>query len=320
MIRRWRLIAVAATLLLAGCDVEDAVHGVGTLERDRIELAADSGEPIVARLAEEGDRVAVGDTLLRQDPALAETALAGARARRGEAAAALAEAEAGPRSQTVLMAEARLAAAASAERTAAAELRREQALVAQNFASANLVDVLQGRFEEAAASRREAAAALDELRAGTRREVLDRARETLAAAEADARRAAIALARTDVKAPVEATVEALPLETGERPRAGQTLAVLRAAGPPYVRIYVPEPVRTRVALGDPAEVRIDGRDTVYRGRIRWIATEASFTPYFALTQRDRSRLSYLAEIVLEDAAGLPSGVPVRVWFPGAAAP
>lgn len=134
------------------------------------------------------------------------------------------------------------------------------------------------------------------------------------------RAAAIALDRTRVMAPVDATVEALPLETGERPRAGQTVAVLRARSAPYARVCVPEPVRTRLAVGDAAEVRVDGHDGTFRGRVRWIATEAAFTPYFALTQRDRSRLSYLAEIVVEDADALPSGVPVQVLFPGAALP
>ena len=311
---------VPAALILTACGGDAPRHAVGTLERDRIELAADSGQPLVTLLVAEGDRVAAGEVLLRQDPAVAEAALATARARRGEAAAQLAEAEAGPRSQSIAMAEARLEAAQSAERTAAAELGRERALVAQNFASANRVDVLEGRFDEAAARRREAAAALDELREGTRREVVDRAREALAAAEAEVRTTAIALDRTRVTAPVDATVEALPLEAGERPRAGQTVAVLRARGAPYARVYVPEPVRSGLAVGDAAEVHVDGHDGAFRGRIRWIATEAAFTPYFALTQRDRSRLSYLTEIVVEDADGLPSGIPVQVLFPGAGGP
>ncbi|GAG92015.1 unnamed protein product, partial [marine sediment metagenome] len=40
-----------------------------------------------------------------------------------------------------------------------------------------------------------------------------------------------------------------------------------------------------------------------------------FTPYFALTEHDRSRLSYLAEVDVPDASSLPSGVPLEVDFP-----
>jgi HlyD family secretion protein len=47
-----------------------------------------------------------------------------------------------------------------------------------------------------------------------------------------------------------------------------------------------------------------------------VASEAAFTPYFALTERDRGHLAYLAEIDLvgETARELPTGLPVEVTF------
>jgi len=51
------------------------------------------------------------------------------------------------------------------------------------------------------------------------------------------------------------------------------------------------------------------------GTVRWVSADASFTPYFALTEHDRSRLSYLAEVDLPGASHLPSGVPLQVDFP-----
>jgi len=48
--------------------------------------------------------------------------------------------------------------------------------------------------------------------------------------------------------------------------------------------------------------------------VRFIASDAEFTPYYSLTAADRSRLSFLAEVVFDDAEArdLPSGVPVDV--------
>jgi HlyD family secretion protein len=59
---------------------------------------------------------------------------------------------------------------------------------------------------------------------------------------------------------------------------------------------------------------VDGVAQPFTGALRYIAGEASFTPYYALTQRDRSRLAYLAEIDLPEPAArnLPAGVPVEV--------
>jgi len=68
--------------------------------------------------------------------------------------------------------------------------------------------------------------------------------------------------------------------------------------------------------GKPIEVRVDGVDKTFVGRVRWVSSDASFTPYFALTEHDRSRLSYLAEIDIPDAADLPSGIPLQADFPG----
>ena len=77
------------------------------------------------------------------------------------------------------------------------------------------------------------------------------------------------------------------------------------------------PLRVRVGPGSRARVRIDGVDAPLEGRVRMISREAVFTPYFALTQHDRSRLAYLAEVDLSDgvAGDLPTGIPVEVRFP-----
>ena len=48
------------------------------------------------------------------------------------------------------------------------------------------------------------------------------------------------------------------------------------------------------------------------GRLRWIATEPAFTPYYALNASDRARLVYMAEFDLEGGEELPTGVPAQV--------
>ena len=84
---------------------------------------------------------------------------------------------------------------------------------------------------------------------------------------------------------------------------------------PYARVYVPERLRVHVDAGDNATVFVDGLDTPLQGRVRWVASEAAFTPYYALTERDRGRLSYVAKIDFDNRdRRLPDGVPVEVAF------
>lgn len=292
------------------------VPALGTLERDRIGLVADSTEPIVRILVREGDEVEIGQILVEQDASRAEVALAKAAAEEATTLAALSEAEQGPRQQQIAGARARLTAAASTVKTARFELNRELTLVARQLASQNRVDLLRGRFDEAAAHQSEAQAVLDELLEGTRSEEIDQARSRHAAASANIENLKITLERAAIKAPVSGTVEALPFEIGERPPLGSTVAVLLASGRTYARIHISESVRVLLGPQEHAEVWLDSREAPLSGTLRWVALDAAFTPYFALNQHDRSRLSFLAEVDLEDKDNrLPIGVPVEVTFP-----
>ena len=118
-------------------------------------------------------------------------------------------------------------------------------------------------------------------------------------------------------APRAALVEALPYKLGERPTAGRPVAILLADGVPYARVYVPEPLRTNFTAGARVEATVDGYAERIQGTVRYVSAEAAFTPYYALTQKDRSRLAYLAEITLDDPAAqaLPAGLPVQVFVP-----
>jgi HlyD family secretion protein len=310
------LCSVALAVLLAACDATGDEFAVGTLERDRIEVAADSGEPIGAIQVREGDPVAVGDLLLQQDSVRLDAQLRAAEAERALAVARLQEAENGPLVDSIERARALLAEAAAGVRTAEAQLARARSLRARDYASAESLDVLQGSYDAARARQAQARELLAELEAGTRWEILAQLRATVAAVEARIDELRVLLDRARVRAPVAGVVEALPFEPGERPQPGQTVVVLRAAGPTYARVHLPEALRARLAVADAALVRLDGHAGEYRGRVRWIAGEAAFTPYYALTQHDRGRLSYLAEVELEPGdAVLPAGVPVEVRFP-----
>jgi HlyD family secretion protein len=312
MIGRRLLAAVGLALACGGGDPGFRV--VGTLERDRIELVAEEREPVVERAVREGDRVEAGQLVVRLDGTRLAAQVARARSARDRAAARLAELERGPRAQEIAEARAGLAAAESALATARLEYQRVERLVAQNVESEDRRDQLRGRYDEARARRDAARAVLEQLLEGTTIEQLDQAEASLAEAEAVLTDARVRAERLEVRAPIGGRVEALPYELGERPPPGGVVAVLLADGRPYARVYVPESIRVRVGPGTPARVHVDGVAESYAGRVRSVEHDAAFTPYYALTERDRSRLSFVAKVDLTDPAArdLPTGVPVEV--------
>ena len=311
-------ICVIVLFLLGGCDRDDLDYAVGTIERYRIDVVADSGEPVIELHVLEGDLVQPGMPLLTQDPGKLSIALDQARSEEAVALARVREAEAGPRAQEIAKARAQLASSKAVLATAENELARQTSLIAQNYASESRVNLLQGEVDTATARVEEIEAQLAELLEGTRSEQIDQARAAYAATQARVADLSFDMERTVVRAPVTGVVESLPFRLGERPARGQTVIILLSDERTFARVHIPEPLRTRIALGDAALIRIDGHTDEYPGRVRWISSEAAFTPYYALTQHDRSRLAYLAEIDLVDAVNLPAGVPAEVRFPGLA--
>ena len=309
-----RLCAGLLTALLCACAQHDENTLPGTVERDRIELAADSDEFIVSLPFAEGARVKAGDVIVEQDAEISAAGIDAARAQLAEAEARVEELRSGPRTTSIAAAAARRDRARVERDDAVRERDRLLGLVRQSLVSRSDADRQVAAANAAEASLQEAESALRELREGTRAEQLAQAREAADSARASLRALQTTSARLEVRAPVSGTIDALPWHVGEKPPRGATVAVLLADGAPYARIHVPAPLRARMKTGTTATLRVDGMERAFKGQVRFVASEAEFTPYYSLTAADRSRLSFLAEVVFDetDATTLPSGIPVDV--------
>lgn len=311
--RNW-FITVLLMMLFSGCDNTENTFMVGTLERDRVEVTVESNEPIIAFHVQDGQMLEAGDLILEQDPARLERILAQQVALRDQSAARLAELQRGPRSETIREARAQLESTRASARNAAANLKRAQDMFSRDLSNQSTLDSATTRSETAIAAEQAAEESLNRLLSGTTVEELDQASAALKAAEAAVNRIQLDVDRLKVYAPVNGMLDKRLYQLGERPQIGATVGVILDGSRTYARIYVPEPLRASVQPGKQLEVRIDGNDQTFEGTVRWVSTDAAFTPYFALTEHDRSRLSYLAEVDVPDASSLPSGVPLEVDF------
>ena len=159
------------------------------------------------------------------------------------------------------------------------------------------------------------AAQLEELLTGTTVEELAQAESALQQAEARREIARVDAERHLIRAPVDGVVDSRLVELGETPTPGQALVVMLAGNQAYARVFVPESLRVHIEPGTNARVYVDGMSEMLTGRVRWVSAESAFTPYYALTERDRGRLSYMAKVdILSAAKRLPDGVPVEVEF------
>lgn len=322
MHRRRILLLAVCCWGLSGCDETDTRHlAVGQLASERIELTSEISEPIVAIDVDEGAEVSRDDVLIRFDASRAAARVSEAAAVVEQANARLAELTRGPRHEQISAARANLEGARKELEFRRSDYKRVEELHARDLASADALDRAQAALDSASAGFDLRRAELSERLAGSTVEELSQAEAGVKQAEAKRRQAEIDLDRHTIRAPVDGLFDSRLFEVGERPQPGQVVAVMLDGARPHARVYVPEEIRARVRAGDAARVHVDGLPDPLPGRVRWVASEAAFTPYFALTERDRGRLSYAAKIDIDYAgARLPDGVPVEVEFLPSATP
>jgi HlyD family secretion protein len=303
---------------LSGCDAADGpARVVGQLESDRIELVADTAEPIVRRAVAEGQEVRAGTLLLAQDASRIAARLDEAEAMLGQSRARLDELTRGPRKEQITAARASVAGAERELEFRRIEYERAKRLHGENLGSQESVDRTMAALDAAVAELEVQEARLTELLEGTTVEELRQAENAVRQFEARVTLLEVEEQRLTTEAPVDGIVDSILFEPGERPAAGQPMLVFLSGAQPYARVYVPESMRVSIAPGTAARVHVDGLAEPINGRVRWVASEAAFTPYFALTERDRGRLSYAAKVDIEPDAALarlPDGVPVEVEF------
>jgi HlyD family secretion protein len=309
---------MSGVALLAACDRDDSpLPLVGTLERDRVALIAEASERILEISVREGDVVERGKVVMQLDAHRQEVEVRRADAERDAAEQRLAELVRGPRSEEIRAAQARLKGAQDNRAVRVREHRRIADLVERALLSERDLDRATNALETADAEVQSLSASLEALVVGTTAEELGQAQAQLDAAEAALEARRIQADRMTIRAPRAGRIESIPYKLGAQPRVGETVMTMLADQAPYARIYVPEILHARVHPGLEAEVRVDGVEGVFRAQVRYVSAEAAFTPYYALTERDRGRLSFLTEVTLLDDAAmtLPSGVSVEVDFP-----
>ena len=304
------------SLILSGCTNDSATRILGTLERDRIVLSATSSEIIVDVLIPEGSRVAKGDLILRLDDQKQQPVVASAQAEVERAEAYLAELNNGARPEEIAAARAQVASQKALSVEARKNYERISVLVEKKMLTQSDLDTALAKQNSLSANLQNAKDKLQLLLQGTRVETIEQAEASLTKAKATLQLEQQKLDELSLYATRDSWLDSLPRHRGERVAAGTPLAVLLADNVPYARIYIPEPVRTQVSVGDQLAVHIDGVGRVYTGTLRQVALDPAFTPHYALNEKERAQLVYLAEVQLPpSAAELPTGIPVQVELP-----
>lgn len=313
--------AMLAAVLLAGCrwpwepaPPADTLLLSGTVDARQVDLSFQVGGRIATLASDEGRVVKAGDRVAELDAADLRLAAERAAAQAEAARKALAALQAGARPQELRAAQAAVEMAQADKRLADSELARIRQLVDQHFVAEQQMDRARSAAESAAARLRQAGETLSLLRAGARKEDIERASADLAAAEAARRAVERQLGYVALASPQGGVISVRLAEAGQVVAAGQPVFRLAALSHPWVRAYLAEPDLPHVRLGQPVKVRVDGLPGhVFAGRLSFISPQAEFTPKTVETRALRVDLVYRVTVDVDDPEGrLKIGMPADI--------
>ncbi|HZI10137.1 MAG TPA: HlyD family efflux transporter periplasmic adaptor subunit [Myxococcus sp.] len=304
--------------------------GSGVVEGTVVDVRSRLNARVLARHVEEGARVEKDALLVTLDctepeaglaEAEAKLAMAQAQAHAARAAAlaagrtseAIAAQAAGSQAQIASLADQQGLAKRQADRLERMGAATTEASLDQARAQAgSLEQQLEAARHASTAASRQARAAAEQERASQQQ--AESAGRGISAAEAALRRARVAVAECELRAPMAGSVETLALEPGELALPGAVVARLVDTHRPKATFYLPNAELASARPGQAAEVRADawpGR--VFPARVVTVSREAAFTPRNVQTRSDRDRLVYPVEVRIDAPEGLLlPGMPVDI--------
>ena len=294
---------LALTLAISGCKPGPIANSIsGTIETDEAHVASRYGGRVEKLFAKEGDALTSGQSIVELDAAEL-------RAQRDQAAARLAELEAGPRSEEIAAAKHDWESLVAQLEFAGRDARRIRDLVEQKTLPESDGDRAVSQEHTLEKSAAAARSRYDLLLAGTRPEQVAQARARLAEIDTQLR-------EMQIFAPTNCVLEVLSVKVGDVLAPNREVATLLLPQHLWVRVYVPEPWLGHINLGETVRVKVDafpGKE--FQGTVEQINRAAEFTPRNTQTVAERIKQVFGVKIWLKNEEGLlRAGMAADVFF------
>lgn len=270
---------------------EGLSQGNGRLEATEVQIASKVPGRLAEVLADEGDSVKQGQLLARIDT------------RTLEAQRTQAEAEVLRAKENYAAAQANVQLRQSELLLASQELRRSRELFQRKYASQQLLDQQQARFDTSSSAVVAARAQLAAINAA------------IGAAQAQVEQLTSEIDDSSLRAPIDGVVQLRLAEPGEVLPAGGRVLLLIDPNDQYMNLYLPASTAGKLTMGDQARIVLDALpDKALPAKIIFVAAKAQFTPKQVETRDERQKLVFRVKLRLTDPSALPQAKP---GMPGA---
>jgi HlyD family secretion protein len=296
------LIFFFCVVLFLGCNGNDGttISATGTIEATEITLSAQSGGQVKHIIADEGQLVRAGDTLLIIDDTDWRYQLDQARGGYEMAEAQYRLALKGAREEDLMQAEANF-------KNADADLKRMEELYRAKSVSEKQLDDAKTRFTVSQQI-------WEKTKRGLRQEEIDANRARRDQAKGLLSSLQKKVSDCKVVAPIAGTITKRFVEQGELAGIGTALYRISDLSLMDITIYVTEADLPKVKLNQKAVVIVDAfPNKDYEGKVVFISPTAEFTPKNIQTKDERTKLVFSVKVKVPNPDGtLKAGVPADV--------
>lgn len=317
--RQFQILLILVTLvaILPACeDPGNENELYGYVEAKRIYLAADISGKITQIDFAEGDVIAAGQQIFQLDSLRQQANLNALLARKSVVLAQLADSKIGlQRPEDIQVLEASLEKAEIQSQYASTELSRAKDLVAKKVWPPNKLDSAQTAYDQSQTTieeiKRSIAAARVPARAGQTNVLVASVKEVDALIE----QAQVELDKCAIYSSHSGIIDEIFYRQDEVIAAGQPVLSIIPNDKLIVRFFVPQVMRSKIAINQQIALRADGLDKELSARISFIASQPEYTPPIMLNEKSRKELVYMMEAHLAFDSGLSPGQPLTIVLP-----
>jgi HlyD family secretion protein len=309
------MAALAGASLLAACNQANPNQVQGYVEGEYVYMASPYAGALESLHVQRGAQVKEGDRLFSLDSTSEKAARDEAERRLAQSRANLEDVRKGKRPSEIEALKAQLKHARAALRLSNSEFARQEELMREPGATAEL------EFDRARAARDQNRQRVAQLEADLQTAQLGSRSDQVTAAEAEvrAREAALVKAEWDLaqkhqRAPKAGLVFDTLYREGEWVAAGRPVVALLPPQNVKVRAFVPQTLIGTMHPGDRLRVTVDGVQEPFIGTVSYISPKAEYTPPVIYSRESRGKLVFMIEAVFDlvAAANLHPGQPVDV--------
>lgn len=291
----------------------------GNVDIRQVNLAFQWPERIQSIFVEEGDRVAAGEKIARQQTDTLEIQLQQAEASEEAAYQRYLALKNGTRPEDIAKAQAETMVARSTLELAEKDYLRGQSIYqstrGQGISKQNL-DTLESQVQVAKNRLLSAQKSYELAKIGPREEDIKQAQAEWKRAQAVVSELQLKIRQSTLYAPTDAYVRSRLLQPGDMASSQVPVVSLAITSPKWVRAYIDEVNLGKIKPGQSAVVTTDSfPEQKIEGQVGFISSVAEFTPKTVETPQLRTNLVYEVRIIVDDKENhLRLGMPATVTF------